>query len=100
MSPKANTAFQVPAVARSWAPGIMYVEVMNRVAVPFGLKVSSVASINSQDTRAAAAPAPRAQNRILPDRTVPRLPPVPAARSKPYGLALSAPKGDIGVGSG
>ena len=36
---------------------------MNRLAVPIGLKLSSVASISSQDTRAATTPAPRAQKR-------------------------------------
>src|SRR5262249_39075679 len=74
-----STALQVPALARSLASGTKYVELMNLLALPFGLKLSSVLSIRSQEIRAAAAPAPRAQG-----------------RTRPLGLALAVADGGIG----
>jgi hypothetical protein len=74
----------------------MYVEVMNLVAVPFGLKLFSVASISTQDIRAAAAPAPRAQRRTTLDRIATA---AMAGLAEPVGLAFSFPAEDVEVGS-
>ena len=61
ISPMANAAFLVPAVARSSAPGARNGELLNPFGVAVGLKLSNVVSISSHETSAAAAPAASAQ---------------------------------------
>ena len=77
----------------------MNVEPLNRVAEPFGLKLSSVASISSQETRAAPTPAPKAQRRTLPGWPLPGLAATVAGTAEPPGFASVASDGRIGVES-
>ena len=98
MRPSARAAFRVTAASRSCDPGIKYVEVMNCVAVPFGLKLPYVASISNHEASAAATPAANAQRRTVPDRPPGRLE-VPAGSAWPLVLAASSPDGGVGIES-